>query len=111
MNINPFEVLKNAQKLQEQMSEIQEKLGDILVTGSVGGGMVEIDMNGRMEMVAVRIAPELSDDLAMLQDLIVAAYTSASDKVKEALRNEMGSIAAGFGGALPGNFPAGFPLA
>ncbi|MDR1596438.1 MAG: YbaB/EbfC family nucleoid-associated protein [Treponema sp.] len=94
MQINPFDILKNAQKIQEQMGSFQEKLGSITVTGSAGGGMVEIDMNGRMEILKVRILPEAAEgkDMEMLQDLVSAAFTGAVDKVKEALNREMGSL-------------------
>jgi DNA-binding YbaB/EbfC family protein len=112
MNINPFDILKNAQKIQEQMGAFQEKLGAIIVTGSVGGGMVEVDLNGRMEMSAIRIAPELlnPNELEMLQDLITAAFTSATEKIREAINREMGTFAGGLN--IPGmpGFPGpGFP--
>ena len=104
MNINPFEILKNAGKIQEQMGIFQEKLGDIRVTGSSGGGMVEIEMNGRMEVQAVRIAKDAvaDNDLQMLGDLVAAAFNSAMEKIREAVNREMGSMA---GMGLPG-FPA-----
>jgi len=97
MNINPFDVLKNAQKIQEQMGAFQEKLGTILITGSAGGGMTEIDMNGRMEVLAVRIAPEAMEggDREMLQDLITAAFSNALEKVREAVNREVGSMIPG----------------
>jgi len=109
MNINPFDLLKNAQKIQEQMGSFQEKLGGICVTGSAGGGMAEVDMNGRMEVLAVRIAPEAMEDgdREMLQDLVAAAFNNAMEKVREAIAREVG-------GMLPGGFPGmpgmpGFP--
>jgi DNA-binding YbaB/EbfC family protein len=108
VNINPFDLLKNAQKLQEQMGAIQNKLAAIVVTGSAGGGMVEIDINGKMEVQAVRIAPEAAGDLQMLQDLITAAFTNAIEKVRERTGMEMGSLASGLG-LPPGSFPGGFP--
>ncbi|AEF86986.1 conserved hypothetical protein [Treponema primitia ZAS-2] len=113
MDINPFDILKNAQKIQEQMGSIQGKLGDITVTGSAGGGMVEIDMNGRMEVLGVRIRPEAVEgqgDMEMLQDLVAAAFVSATDKMKEALNREMGSLM-GMNGlqGMPPGFPGGFP--
>jgi DNA-binding YbaB/EbfC family protein len=113
MNINPFDVLKNAQKIQEQMGTFQEKLGAIIATGSAGGGMVEIDINGRMEILRVQILPDAvaGQDIEMLQDLVAAAFTSASEKIKEALNREMGSLMgmAGLQGMPPG-FPGfGFP--
>ena len=97
MNINPFDLLKNAQKIQEQMGSFQEKLGTILITGSAGGGMTEIDMNGRMEVLAVRIAPEAMEggDREMLQDLVSAALNNALDKVREAINREMGGMIPG----------------
>ena len=103
MNINPFDLLKNAQKIQEQMGSLQEKLGTLQVTGSAGGGMAEVDMNGRMEVLAVRIAPEAAEDVQILQDLIKAAFTNASEKAREAIRVEMGAMAGGLG--LPPGFP------
>jgi DNA-binding YbaB/EbfC family protein len=107
MNINPFDILKNAQKIQEQMGAFQEKLGTIIVTGSAGAGMVEVDLNGRMEMVALRLAPEVVNpaEAVMLQDLIIAAFSNATEKIKEVLNREMGA----FTGAM--NIPGmpGFP--
>ncbi|MDR2134123.1 MAG: YbaB/EbfC family nucleoid-associated protein [Treponema sp.] len=114
MNINPFDILKNAQKIQEQMGALQEKLGSINATGSSGGGMVEIDLNGKIEVTDVRIAPEALEggDTEMLQDLIMAAFTSALEKVREAIGREMGAMAGSLGIAglsgIPG-FPGGFP--
>jgi DNA-binding YbaB/EbfC family protein len=102
MNINPFDFLKNAQEIQKQMSGFQEKLGDISATGSSGAGLVEIDINGRMEVIAVRIAPEALTDAEMLQDLIMAAFTDAMAKVKEAITSEVGAMTGGM------NIP-GFP--
>ncbi|GHV77469.1 nucleoid-associated protein [Spirochaetia bacterium] len=111
MQINPFDILKNAQKIQEQMGSFQEKLEGITVTGSAGGGMVEITMNGRMEILGVHILPEAAEgqDMEMLQDLVAAAFASAAEKIKEALNREMGSLmgAAGLQG-VPG-MPPGFP--
>ncbi|MCL2758867.1 MAG: YbaB/EbfC family nucleoid-associated protein [Treponema sp.] len=91
MNINPFDILKNAQKIQEQMSGFQEKLGDMTATGAAGGGLVEIDVNGKLEVLAVRIAQPAMDDVEMLQDLIMAAFTDGMTKVKEAISSEMGA--------------------
>ena len=99
MNINPFDILKNAQKIQEQMGSFQEKLVEIRVTGSAGGGMTEIDMNGKMEVLAVRIAPEVMDDREMIQDLVAAALNNAMEKIREAISREMGGM---FPGGIPG---------
>ena len=101
--MNPFDLMKNAQKIQEQMGAFQEKLATIIVTGSSGGGMVEVDMNGKMELVDIRLSAEVvdSNDIAMLQDLIKAAFVNAMEKAKETISQEMG--------ALTGMMPPGFP--
>jgi len=95
MNINPFDILKNAQKIQEQMSGFQEKLGAISVTGASGGGLVEIDLNGKMEILAVRITPVAMGDVEMLQDLVMAAFTDGMAKVKEAIGGEAAAMTGG----------------
>jgi DNA-binding YbaB/EbfC family protein len=105
MNINPFDILKNAQKIQEQMSGFQEKLGGFTATGASGAGMVEIDINGKMEVTAVRIAPEAAADLEMLQDLVMAAFTDGIEKIRETINNEMSAMS---GGLNLQNMP-GFP--
>jgi DNA-binding YbaB/EbfC family protein len=105
MNINPFDVLKNAQKIQEQMSGFQEKPETITATGSAGGSMVEIDMNGKLEVIAVRIAPEAMGDVEMLQDLIMAAFSDGMAKIKEIVSGEVGTMTGGLnlsGLGIPG---------
>jgi len=95
MNINPLDIMK-------QLSGFQEKLESIHATGSAGGGMVEIDLNGKMEVTAVRVAPEAAEDgdTEMLQDLIMAAFSNGMEKVKSAIGREAGSMAGGFN--IPG---------
>jgi DNA-binding YbaB/EbfC family protein len=93
MNINPFDLMK-------QMGAFQEKLADVSATGSAGGGMVEIDLNGKLEVLAVRIAPEAVEggDTEMLEDLIMAAFSNALEKTKEAITREVGAMAGGIPG-------------
>ena len=114
MNINPFDILKNAQKIQEQMEAFQEKLGSLCATGSSGGGMVEVDLNGKFEVTAVRIAPEAVEDgdTQMLQDLIKAAFSGGIEKIREEINREMGTLAGGMNipglagmPGMPGVFP------
>jgi len=102
MNFNPMDIMKNAQKIQEQMGSFQEKLAAITATGSAGGGMVEIDLNGKFEMLDIRVAPEMveDDDAEMLQDLIVAAFSNGHYKIREAITHELGAMAGGMG--IPG---------
>jgi DNA-binding YbaB/EbfC family protein len=105
MNINPFDILKNAQKIQEQMSGFQEKLGGITATGASGGGLVEIEVNGKLEVTSVQIAPEAVEDIEMLQDLIMAAFTDSMAKVKELISSEAAAMTGGLNiPGFPGNF-------
>jgi DNA-binding YbaB/EbfC family protein len=84
------------------MGAFQEKLGDIRSEGSSGGGMVTVELNGRMEALAIRIGDEAMEDKEMLQDLVIAAFNNAMEKVRESINQEMGSLA---GMRLPG-FPS-----
>ena len=102
MNINPLDILKNAQMLQEQMGAFQEKLAALSATGSAGGGMVEISLNGKFEVTAIRIAPEAVEggDTEMLQDLVMAAFSNGIEKIQEAIRSEMSAMTGGLN--IPG---------
>ena len=92
MNFNPMDIMK-------QVGNMQEKLAAINVTGSAGGGMVEIDLNGKFEVTAVRIAPEAIEDrdAEIVQDLVTAAFSNGIDKIREAISREMGAMAGGMG--------------
>jgi nucleoid-associated protein EbfC len=95
--VNPMDLFKNLQGLQSRMGDMQERMQQITVTGSAGGDMVSIEMNGQMEVLSVRISPEAVDpeDIGMLQDLVLAAFTDASVKVKEKMRDELSSVTGG----------------
>ncbi len=103
MATNPFDVFKQLQGLQSRVGEIQEKLKTVHVTGSAGGGLVTVDMNGQMQVEKVTIAPEAVDprDIPMLQDLVLAAVTDAMERMKEKIRDEVSS-ATGMLGLPPG---------
>jgi len=103
MATNPFDMIKQLQGLQSRMGEIQEKVKEIRVTGSAGGGLVTVEMNGEMRVEKVTLAPECVDprDIPMLQDLILAAMTDAMDRLKERIREEV-SQATGMLGLPPG---------
>ena len=83
--------------MQERMSEIQNRLQGISVIGSAGGDMVQVEMNGHMEVVGLRISEEAVDpnDIQMLQDLIQAALSDALFKIKEKIREEVSSLTGG----------------
>lgn len=102
--MNPMDIFKNLQNLQSQFGEMQEKLKNIQVTGTSGGEMIRIEMNGQMEVTGIHIEPEAVDpeDIKMLEDLMLAAFRSASAKVKEQLQQEAGNLTGGL------NIPPGF---
>jgi DNA-binding YbaB/EbfC family protein len=104
MNINPLELLKNFGNIQSKMAEVQGKLASVRVTGSSGGDMVRVEINGHFEVLSVIISPEAVDpnELSLLQDLVRAAMTDALYKIKEAIRTEMSSLTGGL------NLPPGF---
>jgi hypothetical protein len=93
------QMLKQVQQFQEQL---QRQLDELVVEASAGGGMVSVRMNGQKQLHEVRIDPEVfaSQDLEMLQDLILAAVNEASRKVDEQLASQMGNLAGGLN--LPG---------
>jgi len=95
--INPFDLLKQFGNMQERMQEIQARLGRLQVTGSAGGGMVQVELNGQLEVTGVVIAPEAADpnDIPMLQDLLRAAFADALFKVKEKIREEVSTVTGG----------------
>ena len=97
MNINPMDIFKNLQNIQSKLGETQEKLKTITAVGTSGGDMVRVEMNGQLEVINVTISPEAvdPDDIEMLQDLILAAFTDAMAKIKDKIRDEMSSLTGG----------------
>jgi DNA-binding YbaB/EbfC family protein len=94
-----FKMLKQLQQMQARMAKVQEDLGDKTVTGTAGGGMVEVVANGHQKVLSVTIKPEVVDpaDLDMLQDLVLAAVNDAMEKARELAAKEMGALTAGMG--------------
>lgn len=97
--MDPMDLFKNLQSLQSQMTGMQDKMKDISAVGTSGGDMVSIEINGAMEVTKVKILPEIVDpeDVAMLEDLILAAFTDAGTKIKVKLASEMSSLTGGLG--------------
>ncbi len=102
MNKNLGQLLKQAQKMQQKMQELQEELAKRTVEATAGGGMVTAVVNGRQELVSIKIEKEVidPDDPAMLQDLVVAAVNEAMKKMQQVVAEEMGKLTGGLG--LPG---------
>lgn len=91
------DIMKQAQKLQAQISKVQEDLEEQRVEGSAGGGMVVAVANGRQDVVSIKIDPEVvnPDDVEMLEDLIVAAVNQARERAQELADEEMKKATAG----------------
>jgi len=100
--MNMQQLMKQAQKMQEDMARAQEELAETKIVGSAGGGMVEVTMTGTKEVVAVHIKPEAVDpnDVEMLEDLILAAMNEAVTKVEELSKEKLGPMANMTGGLL-----------
>jgi len=97
-------MMKQAQKLQARMVEMQAEMGNRTVSAQAGGGMVEAVVNGRQELLSLRIDPEVvaPDDVEMLQDLILAALNEALNRSREMMAAEMSKLTGGM--QIPGLF-------
>ena len=93
-------LMRQAQKMQEDMLKAQEELKDTEFTAEAGGGLVEVTLSGDKMMSAIKIKPEAvdMDDLEMLEDLIIAAYNEAAAAVDEEAEKVMGPYAGMLGG-------------
>ncbi len=103
---NLGQMMKQAPEMQAKMAEMQERLAEVEVTGASGGGMLEVTLNGKGEMREVKIDPVLvnPNEIAVLEDLIVAATNDAKAKVEAQVAQKMGELTGGLG------LPPGFKL-
>ena len=97
---NMQQLMRQAQKMQQQMTEAQEKLEAEEYEAASGGGMVTVKVNGKHEILSIAIDPQVVDpeDIEMLQDLITAAVNEALRKADEAKENTMSRLAPGLSG-------------
>ena len=97
-------ILKQAKAMQERMADIQKELANKTVEFSSGGGMVHITVNGKQEVISIKIDPSVINphDAEMLQDLIAAAVNGAIKRSQEIMTEEMGKVTAGLN--IPGLF-------
>ena len=100
--MHPFDMLKNIQSMKEQLGNIQEELAEITATGSSGGNIVNVTLNGKFEIVSVKLDPICVDprDVQMLQDLIIAAHHDAMTKIQENIKAKYGPLLNGMN--IPG---------
>ena len=98
-------LMRQAQKMQEDMKAKQAELEAAEYTGSAAGEMVTVRMNGKHEVLSITIKPEAvdPDDIEMLEDLIMAAVNEALRQVDEANTSAMSKLTGGLGG-MPGMF-------
>ena len=97
-------MIKQAQKMQEQMTNLQAELDEKEYDFTVGGGMLTIHMNGKKEMLGIKIKPEVvdPDDIEMLQDLIVAGVNEAISTIEKTNSDAMNAITGSLN--IPGMF-------
>jgi len=95
-------ILQQAQKMESKMAKIQEELAEKTVEATSGGGMVTVTANGQREILEIKIEPEVVDkeDVAMLEDLIVAAINEALSRADELAKEEMSKLTMGLN--IPG---------
>ena len=95
-------LMKEAQRLQQQMAELQEQVAQKKVQATAGGGMVTVEANGKQELTAIKIDPEVinRDDAQMLEDLVLAACNEALRKSRELVQQELGKLTGGL--KIPG---------
>ncbi len=98
MNINPRMIME----MQNRMQKIQEELGETIVEGSAGGGMVTAQVNGLRQMHGIKISPDAVDpaDVEMLEDMVLAAVQDAMNNAEELSAEKMGALTGGM--KIPG---------
>lgn len=97
-------MLRQAQKMQEDMAALQAELEEREYDVSAGGGMVQVKINGKREILSINVNPDIvdPDDVEMLQDILVAAVNEAIKRVDSTTEQEMQKITGGLG--MPGLF-------
>ena len=96
------DMMKQAQKLQSKMMELQEEMANKTVEATAGGGMVTVVVNGKQEIISLTIDPDVVDrqEIEMLQDLIIAAVNEGIRRAQQILADEMKKLTGGM--AIPG---------
>ena len=97
---NMQRLMRQAQKMQQEVARVQEEVGNTEFESSVGGGVVKVVINGAKEFKGITIAPEVidPDDIEMLQDLILSAVNEALRMAEDAMEKEMNKVTGGMGG-------------
>ena len=93
-------MMKQAQQLQTKLLQIQQELETLSVEGSSGGGVVKIEVTGKQEVKSVVIDPEATEDIELLQDLVLTAINDAMEKSQQLASEKMGAVTGGLN--IPG---------
>lgn len=95
--MNPFDLLKNTQAIKEKTEKLKDELETLTAEGSSGGRMVTVTLNGKFEMLNIKLDPICVDnrDVKMLEDLIVAAHKNACDNIQEKIKEKSSSLLGG----------------
>lgn len=103
-NKNMNSVIKQAQKMQEEMERVQSEMEEKTVEATAGGGVVEVQANGRKEILSIKIKPEAVDleDVETLEDLVLVAVNEAIKKADDMMTEGMSEITGGIN--IPGLF-------
>jgi DNA-binding YbaB/EbfC family protein len=103
-------MMKQLQEMQTKMTQVQAELETLRVTGTAGGGMVEAVMNGKQELLGIKIDKQVIDpnDKEMLEELVLAAVAQAREKAAEVQHDKLSEVTGGL--PLPG-LGGGFPFA
>lgn len=98
------QMIRQAQKMQDQITELQEDIESREFTATAGGGAVEVTLSGKKEIKTLNLKPEVVDpeDIEMLQDLIISAINEAVNNIETTTENEMSKITGGV--SIPGMF-------
>jgi hypothetical protein len=99
------QLMKQAQKMQQQVADAQAELADAEVSGTAGGGLVTVTLSGLGEVKSVKIDPKAvdADDVETLEDLVLAALHNGTEAVRVLTEQKMGPVTGGMGGlGLPG---------
>ena len=109
MKPNMAQIMKQAQKMQEEMQKVQDTLENIKVEATSGGGMVKVEANCKLKILSITIEDEIyEDDKEMLEDLVIAAVNQAISNAQEKANEEMSKITGGLMGGM--NLPGGLKL-
>ncbi|MBN1249783.1 MAG: YbaB/EbfC family nucleoid-associated protein [Anaerolineae bacterium] len=102
MQLNPNDLMKQVQQMQSQMESIQEEAHKEILEISAGGGMVTLTINGALDVLSIKLDPEVvdPDDVEMLQDLVLAAVNEGIQKAQAMVADRMAALTGGLG--IPG---------